>query len=133
MTPLFMKDAVLTIDSNNFQAEVSKVELTPSSSTSTWKGLTPAAVYTNTSAATWTAALTFAQDWDDPNSLSRFLFEHEGETFAAVFAPKAGGQAFTVNIVVTPGAIGGQVDAFSEGTVTLGVAGRPVYVTPVTP
>lgn len=125
MTPLFMKDSVLTIASTGFQAEVSNVQFVPSATTTTWNGLTPAAVHTHMSTATWTLNLTLAQDYDDAESLARYLLENEGEEVAAHFEPKAAGQGIDATIIITPGAIGGAVNAFAEATVSLGVNGKP--------
>jgi len=127
MTPLYMKDATLTIAATGYEAEVSSATLTPSTSSAQWKGLTPEAVFTQTSATVWTLDLTLAQDWDDPDSLGLYLFEHEGEEVAMTFAPKVGGGGFTANVILTAGAIGGAVDGFAESTVSLPVQGRPVF------
>ena len=131
MNPLFLKDAVLTIAATGYEAEVSSVTLTPSTSTVTWKGLTPEAVFTQTPNATWTCDLTFAQDWDLATSLGVYLFENEGEEVAMVFTPKSGGAGFAANVVITPGAVGGSVDSFAESTVSLPVQGKPTYTPPV--
>ena len=90
MTPLFLKDSVLTIAATGYEAEVSSATFTPSTSSATWKGLTPDAVFTNTSNATWTVELTYAQDPDDALSLGMYLFEHEGEEVACQFTPQVG-------------------------------------------
>ena len=126
--PIVYKDVSLKIEADNYEAHVSKVELTPSVNTQTWKGLTPSASFTDSSSPAWVAALDYAQDWETPNSLSRYLFEHQGETVTAIFQPKAGSglPAFTVELVITPGPIGGSIDAFSTGSVSLGVNGQPV-------
>jgi hypothetical protein len=128
MTPLYLKDAVLTIEASDYQAEVSSAAFEPSTSTATWKGLTPDAVFTQTANATWVLTLTFGQDWDDPTSLGVYLFENEGAEVAMVFEPKAGGAGFSANVVITPGAVGGAVDGFAESTVSLPVQGKPTYV-----
>ena len=131
MVPLYLKDAVLTIGAAGYEAEVSAAAFTPSTSVSTWKGLTPTAVFTETGAATWVADLTFGQDWDDPTSLGVYLFEHEGESVPVVFTPKNGGAGFTGTVIITPGAVGGAVDGFAESTVSLPMQGRPTYTPPV--
>jgi len=131
MTPLYMKDALVTIAGTPYEAECSNVTFTPSTSTTTWKGLTPDAVFTNTANATWTVDMTLAQDWDAISSLGLYLFEHEGEEVSLVFEPKNGGGGFTAQVVITPGAIGGAVDGFAESQVSLPVQGRPTYVAPV--
>lgn len=128
-TPLVMKDVVLTLGTDDFQKHVSAVTFTPSSSQVTWQGLSPDATFTDVSTATWTCALEIAQDWDADTSLCRYLFENEGEHVAATFKPKSGsGPSFTATLIVTPGAIGGTVNAVATQSVTLGVEGRPVLV-----
>jgi hypothetical protein len=124
-----MRDVLLTIASTNYQAELSSVAFTPSSSTTTWKGLTPTAVFNFATTATWTADLTFAVDWDTSTSLARYLFAHEGETQTIVFRPKGTGYSgMTANVIITPGAIGGSVDSVSEATVSLPIQGRPTFL-----
>lgn len=124
-----LTDVLLTIGLDNYEASVSQVELTPATSTVVWKGMKSSAVYTLPTATTWTATLAYAQDWDNEDSLSNYLFDNEGETVEMTFTPKNGGQAWKANIVITPGAIGGTVDTVAVGTVTLGVTGRPQKVT----
>lgn len=123
--PFVLKDATLTIEADNYEAHVSEVRFTPSSSSVQWQGLTPDASFSDQSSATWACTLAYAQDWETPGALSRYLFEHEGETVDAVFAPKAGGPAITAKIIITPGEIGGTVNAYAVATVTLGVSGKP--------
>lgn len=130
-TPFVMKDSIVTIDVDNYQAAVTSVVLTPSSSIQTIKGLTPTAVFSEGTTATWTCDLTYMQDWSDENSLGRYLFDNEGETVSATIEPVAGGLGFDVDLIITPGSIGGAVDAFATSTVSLGVKGKPAPV--VTP
>ena len=131
MQPLYLKDAVLTIAAADYQAEVSAVTFEPSTSTATWKGLTPEAVFTQTANATWVCTIVFGQDWDDPLSLGVYLFQNEGTQVTMTFEPAAGGAGFTADVVITPGAVGGAVDGFAESTVSLPVQGKPTYVAPV--
>lgn len=129
VTPVVLKDCLVQIAADDYAAAVSSVAFNPSSSTVTFKGLKPSATFTDVSAATWTCDLTFAQDWATAGSLSRYLFDHEGETVAATFAPQSGvGPSFTATIVIAPGAIGGAVDTTATATVSLGVQGRPELV-----
>jgi hypothetical protein len=127
--PLVLKNVELLIGTgtpDDFRKHVSSVAFTPSASTVTWTGL-GLNTFTDVSTATWTCDLTFAQDWASANSLSRFLYENEGETVPVSFTPKDGGPAFTANVSITPGAIGGAVGAVSESTVSLG-SDKPVLV-----
>jgi hypothetical protein len=126
VNPFILRDTLFTVASDNYEAHVSNVTFTPSSSVVNWQGLTPDATFSFGSTATWTADLTFAQDWSTANSLSRYLFEHEGDEIAVVFEPVAGGPSVTATLIITPGAIGGEVNAVAVATVSLGVKGRPV-------
>lgn len=128
--PFVLRDCTLAIGADNYEAHVSQVQFDPSASTQTWKGLTPTAVFTDSTTATWTCTLAYAQDWVTADSLSQYLHEHEGESVAATFVPKVGtGQpSVTATLIITPGSIGGTVDSFATATVTLGVSGKPTIV-----
>ena len=128
LTPILMSDVELTLGANDYEGSVSSVEFVPTSNIVNWKGLTPTASYSFPATPTWQCNLSFAQDWETTNSLSRYLYDHQGETIAASFAPKAGGSSFTADLIVVPGSIGGAVDSVAVGTVSLGVQGRPEYV-----
>lgn len=126
--PLFMRDSILTIEADDFAAEVSSVKFVPSTQTQTWQGLKPDAVHTAQSTATWTLEITLAQDLSTADSLARYLFDNEGLTKPVVFRPKAGGMGLSADVVIAPGAIGGDVNAFASASVSLGVKGRPALV-----
>lgn len=126
VTPLVLKDVTLTIGTNGYEKHVSSVTFTPKASTIEWQGLTPSAKFTDVTAASWTCVLEYVQDWDTTDSLSKYLFANEGTTKAVVFKPKSGGTpSFAANLTITPGAIGGKVNAFATTTVTLG-SDKPV-------
>lgn len=126
--PLVLKDVVAIIGTDDFRKHLSKVELTPSSSSSNWTGL-GGNTHTDQSTATWAANLTYVQDWDSPESLSGYLFDNEGEMVEMEFRPRSGtGPSFTCQVVIVPGAIGGAVNAYSETSVALGVNGKPLRV-----
>jgi len=128
ISPFVLKDASLKIDADNYESNVSQVEFVPSVSQVTWKGLTPTAVFTDSGAPTWVCTLSYAQDWENPDSLSHYLLEHAGEKVQAVFGPQGattGDTVFTADVIIAPGNIGGTVDGVAVGTVSLGVDGRP--------
>lgn len=128
VNPLVLKDVVLSFGTDSYEKHVSGVTFTPSSDTITWQGLTPDSKSTDVTAADWTCQLDYVQDWETEDSLSRFLFENEGEEIAATFKPRSGsGPSFTANLIVTPGAIGGVVNAYATTSVTLG-SDKPVLV-----
>jgi hypothetical protein len=129
VSPLFLKDSVIEIAGSDYAAAVSSVAFTPTSPTVTFTGLKKDAVFTDVGNTTWTVGITFAQDWDSTTSLSRYLFTNAGKTVAMTFRPRVGtGPAFTANVVIQPGAIGGAVGAATTATVTLGLSGAPVLV-----
>jgi hypothetical protein len=131
VTPIVLKDAIVSIDADDYAAAVSVVTLTPTAQVINFTGLKPGAVFSDVSQATWACGLTFAQDWGVETSLSRYLFDHEGETVDAVIASQDGiGTSWEVSLIITPGAIGGTVNQVPTSTVTLGVQGRPVPVDP---
>lgn len=126
VNPFQMTNCLFTVVADNYEAHVSSVSFTPSSSVARFKGLTPDAVFTFAGSPDWMCDITFAQDWSTADSLSRYLFEHIGEDVAVTFEPVKGGTAITATIIIQPGAIGGAVDAVATATVSLGVKGKPV-------
>lgn len=126
VSPIMMGNTKLTFGIDQYEAHVSSVVFTPSAQVTTWKGLTPPAVFSFGSNATWTLDLELAQDWADSLTLSRYLFENEGTEVDVTFEPVAGGTDVTATVIITPGAIGGTVDAVATSTVTLGVKGKPI-------
>jgi hypothetical protein len=129
--PLTMKEVDLLIGSgtpDDFAAHCSSVTFTPSGSVVTWNGLKRNS-FTDATVPTWTCGLDYAQDWESANSLSRYLFEHEGEHLPVTFKPTSeAGPTFTGVVIVTPGAIGGAVNAVATASVTLGMESRPTLV-----
>lgn len=132
VNPFQLTDCTLQVEADNFEAHVSKVEFVPSSTSAQFKGLTPSAVFTFAGKSTWVCNLDIAQDWDTPGSLSRYLYEHEGEEIEVTFEPKKGGSAITATIIAVSPSIGGAVDAVATSTVSCGVKGRP-ELEPITP
>jgi hypothetical protein len=129
-TPIVLKDARFIVAADSYESAVSGVTFTPSASTVTWKGLTPSSVFTGATTATWACEIAYAQDWANTSSLANYLLANEGKTIVAKFIPQTAASGsvptFTASIIITPGAIGGTVDAVAVATVTLGVIGRPV-------
>lgn len=120
--PLVLKDVLLKIAEDNYEKHVSSVTFTPSSSQIEWRGLTPDAVFTDSTPPTWSVTLEYAQDWDTTGSLSEYLFDNGGTTVAAEFVPVkgTGNTKFTANVAIQSGAIGGAVGSFATASVTLG-------------
>lgn len=127
VAPLVLKDVVLTLGTDSYEKHVSEVRFTPSASTISWTGLGGNTV-TDVATATWAAALGYVQDWETVDSLSQYLLANEGLSVEATFKPKSGsGPSFTATLTITPGAIGGAVNAYATTQVTLGST-KPVLV-----
>lgn len=124
-TPLVIKDALVQF-TDSYEKAVTAVVFTPSTSVITATAVSPGATYTDSTPATWTCDLTFLQDWEDPDSLARFLFDNEGVTLPITVEPKAGGTSFAATVVIVPGSVGGTVGTYAESTVSLGCLGKPV-------
>lgn len=129
-SPFVLKDAIVTLGSNDYQAAVTSATLTPSSSVVTIKGLTPTAVFSSGTNSTWTLDLAFMQSFDTTD-LAIYLFNNEGDEVAFVVEPEAGGASFSGTVILTPGAIGGAVDQYGTSTVSLGIKGKPVFTAAV--
>jgi hypothetical protein len=129
--PFVMRDSLLTLGTpgSDFAAELSGATISPQGgSPVTFQGLKPTASFSAGTTPTWQLGLEYAQDWDDEVSLSRYLYEHEGETVSFRLEPITGGTAFTGEVIITPGAIGGAVNAVATASVTLGLKARPSLV-----
>lgn len=126
--PIVLRDVLLKIAVDDYEKHVSGVSIVPTTGSVTWNGLNPDAAFNFPTSTTWAAQLDYAQDWDTANSLSRYLFDHEGEKVTMLFEPVRGGLGWEVEVSIAPGSIGGQVNAVATATVTLGVNGRPVPV-----
>jgi len=126
--PIVLRDCLLRVATDDYEKHVSGVTITPSTGSQTWTGLEPDATFTFPNATTWTAQLDYAQDWETEDSLSMYLYEHEGETVTILFEPVKGGLGWQIEAVIVPGSIGGQVNAVATSSVTLGVNGRPTPV-----
>ena len=80
-TPLYYKDAILTIAGDDYAPAASTATLSPNISATTYYGLKPTAVFPETS-VDWTLELSFVQDWDSATSLSRYLYANQGSEVA---------------------------------------------------
>lgn len=131
-SPFMMSDVVAKIGGKEYAEQLSTVELAPSGgSPVTWKGLAKGSSFTFSQSSTWVCNLALAQDWADPESLSRYLFENEGESVDVEFRPNGGtGTPVYATIIVVPGSIGGAIDTVGTQTVSCGVLGKPSFTAP---
>lgn len=125
-TPYSLKAATLSIAADDFTAAVSQVEFTPSTSSSTWRGIGGNIVKAQ-AIAEWSATLGMAQDLD-PDGLLRYLHENEGDEVEAVFTPVSGGPTITAILILSPGTIGGTAGPdLATAAVTLAIIGKPAF------
>lgn len=121
--PIVLKNALLSIGLDNYEKHVSSVELVPAPVSQMFDGLGGNS-HVISGITKWTANITFAQDWTTVDSLSKYLFNNQGQTKAMMFAPQNGvGDAFLATVLIQPGSIGGAVDSVSVTTVSLPVEG----------
>lgn len=130
--PFVLRDCTLNIkdgatDIGDFEAHVSKVEITPSTAVQVFKGLTPSSVHQDVAAPEWTANIDYAQDWETANSFSQYCLTNVGKKVTAKFTPKVGAglKSITVTVTLLPGGIGGSAGAFATSSVALPVDGQP--------
>lgn len=123
--PIVLNDVLIRCATDDYEAHVSQITFTPSSSAVRWKGLTPTSDFSFAGRSEWTVSIDYAQDWETANSLSIRLHENEGNAEAWTFEPKKGGSSFASTVTLAPGAIGGAVDSVATSSVTL-TCSRPV-------
>jgi hypothetical protein len=128
VAPYVLKNALLTVATDNYEKHVSGVKIIPNVTPVTWQGLTPDAAFSDAGSPTWTLTLDYAQDWTTANSLAAYLLANAGQQKVIVFKPlgaTAGGPIFTVTAIIVPGPVGGDVNTVQTGTVTMGIIGQP--------
>lgn len=128
--PYSLKSAILTIDADDFTAAVSGIVLTPSSTSTEWRGIGGNTI-TDQSISGWKIKIDAAQDLD-PTGLQRYLLDHEGEKKVIVFSPVGvTGPDVTITGTITPGQIGGAADGnISTFTAEMPVDGKPAFTDP---
>lgn len=127
--PFVLKDYLLTVGDDLYQAQTSQVEIVPKVNVQTWRGGTPGALFSDITVDGWDYTIAYAQDFETTDSLSLFAHENAGEPIDVVFKPRSGtGPTVEVTIVMVPGKIGGTVGAFASGTLTGPCVGEPVIV-----
>jgi hypothetical protein len=121
-----LKNAILTIATDDYTAAISQIQFDPSVSPTVWRGI-GGNVIKDTPVADWTATLAHAQDTAN-GSLTRYLLANAGQTKAVVFTPVNGGPAVSANVIIVPSTLGGTADGnLAQATVQLPVVGTPVF------
>lgn len=83
----FIDKAVMTIAGTDVSVEVENVRWTPAESVA-WN---PVSGHVITASAGWNLAMRVGEDWENPNSLANYIYDHEGEIVTATFKPKGAG------------------------------------------
>ena len=123
--PYSLKNATLAIAADDYTAAVTQVQFAPSTATSTVRTIDGVA-HRDQSTAEWACTVAFVQDLA-AGGLLRYLLDHDGESKAVTFTPKAGGPSIAATLVVSPGTIGGTAGAdLTTASVTL-VSTKPVF------
>lgn len=125
-----LKNASFKIASTDFSTQLSSAKFTPASEDSEWKGF-QGAVVKDSNPADYTCAIEFGQDWTVGTGLSRYLYDHEGETVKATFTPSpaTGLPTFEATITLKVGDIGGGYNGFGTASVSMPVTGKPTIKT----
>lgn len=127
VSPYYIEDATLKIGATDtYEAHCSRIEATESSPV-VWRGLTPSSRFKR---GAWQLQIDLAQDWETANSLSNYLFDHDGEVVPVEFAPVAGGQTFYAQAVLAPSGIGGAQGSVAVASVTLELTAKPSKIAP---
>lgn len=123
-----MKNASITIDGEEFGAEVDGVNVNASSTDLTFTPISGDTVQ-EVGEPVYTLDLTFGQSLENTSLLAE-LFNRHGEKAEVVLRPN-GGTTPTITADVTlkvPGTIGGSAGAVATSSVTLPVDGKPEIV-----
>jgi hypothetical protein len=131
--PFIMRNAIIVFGAaDDFAKAVSTAAIAPAGGTAEFKGLKPSAVFTFPQASTYVLELTYAQDWSASTSLSRYLWEHKGETVPFILNPDdttgqtgVGSTSWAGTVAIVPGQVGGDVDSVATASVSLGIVGEP--------
>lgn len=108
-----------------FREAVQSFQFVPSTSIVTAKGGRPGAVFTGVAGGTWQLNMKLLQDIEKATSLVNYLNANAGKTKTVDFIPN-GGAKVSATIVIAPVALGGDIDAFLDATLSMGVKGAPV-------
>lgn len=122
--PFQMTDAVLTLGTDSYQKVVSSAKIENSPTSSEFRAIS-GDTYNFAGKATYTAALTFAQDWETEDSLCLYLWNHEDEKVALTLTPQTGGASFAGTVTLHAPTVGGDVNAPAVASVTLEFDGKP--------
>lgn len=107
--------APVSVGDDEYTAHLNQAEFVSTAPTSSWTDL-DGKVYPFGGESAWQLTWAGAQDWETVNSLSLFLYEHDGET-VEVSIDLPGGKTATADVIVAATNIGGTINspmAFSK-------------------
>lgn len=128
--PIVLNDYTCQIAADNYEAGLSKVIMDPTTPVEVFRGGTPSAIFPVAGTTTWKVTLDYAQDHATANSMSQYLQANAGTIKTMIFKPKKASvgtaPTYTIDVLIVPGPIGGDVDKIAVGSVTLDAATQPV-------
>lgn len=130
LAPISLKDAVLTVDGDDFTASVSEVSFVPEVDYE-WLPLGFGGVQAPVPSGTrWVVMVSYAQDFDTTDGFTRYLYANAGQVRSLTFTPKDGAtSAVSGDVLIVPGKLGGSAtDATLTAQVVLPLHGSPVLV-----
>jgi len=130
LAPISLKDAVLTVDGDDFTASVSEVSFVPEVDYE-WLPLGFGGRQTPVPSGTrWVVMVSYAQDFDTADGFTRYLYANAGSMQSLTFTPKDGSSAaVSGSALIVPGKLGGSAtDATLTAQVVLPLDGEPVLV-----
>jgi len=124
--PFTLMNATFTIGDDEFSQIVNQVEFVPSANATPFRGFKN--TMTAIEPASWVCNIGFQQDVA-PDSLLRFLLDHEGEERDCTFRPRLDGPSMAATLTLSPANVGGSLaGGYATSTVTLGVQGKPEFL-----
>lgn len=127
-----LRNAVVTVDEEEYANQCSRAELTPEADTQTLKTLVPDGIVQDVDSAVWTLNLTLVQDYTAEQGLARKLTDSHGQELDVHLEPKNGGVGADVTVIAQAVNFGGEQGNFATSEVELPVIGQPDWVDPST-
>lgn len=130
LVPISLKDAVLTVDGDDFTASVSEVSFVPEVDYE-WLPIGFGGVQAPVPSGTrWVVMVSYAQDFTTAEAFTRYLYANAGTMQSLTFTPKDGlSAAVSGDALIVPGKLGGTAtDGALTAQVVLPLHGAPVLV-----
>lgn len=125
--PLMLKDAVLTVASDDFTAAFTSVTFEPSPEWE-WVDVFLGPSVPMLSRVRWVCRLGYLQDLTTFDSWTRYIDDNTGTTATLTFTPESGGDGVVADVLLIPGNVGGGATEQLSAEVSLPVVGAPTLV-----